>query len=90
MSQFFLNVDVEHTIGGWARSSYQTALIPCRELDMFLVQRKRCVLCVFVCTCVHVREERGEEKYKILDKQEKNEVFKKKVYIHKENTNYKM
>ena len=46
-----------------------------------------CVMCVHAYTW---DKERREEKYKILDKQKKNEVLKKKVYIHKENSNYKM
>ena len=42
----FLVVGVEHYARGWAKLSYQTALLPCKELWTDSVQRNRCVVCV--------------------------------------------
>ena len=51
-SRFFSNVDVERNTRGWARSSYQTALIPCKESDMIMCSGRDHLYCV----CVHERE----------------------------------
>ena len=75
VGQFFLYVGVEHNTHGWARSSYQSALIPCKESMMILCNKKN--VC-YVCVCMWKR--RGDKR---------NEGFKKKMYINKENTKYK-
>ena len=76
---------VAFTIGSYAQPrkwGTNFNIATCKESDMIIVQRKRCVLCV--CG------KKGEKRKHKIDKQEKNEVLKTKVYIHKENTNYKM
>ena len=46
----FLVVGVGHSAHGWARSSYQTTLIPCKESCRDdSVQRIRYGMCVCVC-----------------------------------------
>ena len=47
----FLVVGVGHSARGWARSSYQTALIPCKELREIL-----CSGSDDICVCVCERE----------------------------------
>ena len=56
--------------------------VNCKELGV--------ILCSGRDVCVCVRGKKGEKRKHKIDKQEKNEVLKKKVSIQKENTNYKM